>query len=334
MGTETDGGVGADRISGLPDHLLHSILLRLPDTAAAARTSALSRRWRRVWAHLPELSFRDHDGGRPWYSSKAHRRVDAALAEHAGATVTLLEIHLRYWFPADRAAPASLLQFASQRVAGALRLSVRDRCYGAGVELTPCERTTAIALTFHGQPLRFQQRAPAGGEFAALATLRIKKAYVDTGELGDAVSSSRCQRLKELFLKQVTLKGGAHVLSIRSGSLERLEFDVNAADFQARLHVDAPRLKTLLSPRVFSDAHIVPPNLSGTRLRCRTARCRWLTDAWSQVHTSVTGNGSGASSTSRRCAGTARITRPATASARPDAAVISSGWRLPQTLRR
>ncbi|WVZ66292.1 hypothetical protein U9M48_015535 [Paspalum notatum var. saurae] len=267
MGTEeTDGGV--DRISGLPDHLLHSILLRLPDTAAAARTGALSRRWRRVWAHLPELSFRDHGVG-PRYLSPAHRRVDAALAAHAGATVTLLDIHLRYWSPAvDRAAPPAFLRFASRRVAGELRLSVRDRCFSADIDLTPCERsrTTAIALTFHGQLLRFQRPPPTGGgEFAALATLRIKKANVDTGQLGDAVSSSRCPRLKELFLKQVALRGGPggdHVLSIRSGSLERLEIDVRAANFHARLHVDAPRLRTLVNPRVFSDADIVAPNLS------------------------------------------------------------------------
>lgn len=45
---------GDDRISDLPEELLHSILL--PTTADAARTSLLSRRWRRVWTSLPELS--------------------------------------------------------------------------------------------------------------------------------------------------------------------------------------------------------------------------------------------------------------------------------------
>ncbi|KAF0905149.1 hypothetical protein E2562_000945 [Oryza meyeriana var. granulata] len=44
-----------DYISGLPNELLHHILIRLLSTAAAARTSVLSRRWLRVWAHLPEL---------------------------------------------------------------------------------------------------------------------------------------------------------------------------------------------------------------------------------------------------------------------------------------
>ncbi|GJN11453.1 hypothetical protein PR202_ga29648 [Eleusine coracana subsp. coracana] len=46
---------GEDHISGLPDDLLHLILLRLGSTRVAARTSVLSRRWRRVWTHLPRL---------------------------------------------------------------------------------------------------------------------------------------------------------------------------------------------------------------------------------------------------------------------------------------
>ena len=46
-------GGAEDLISGLPDELLHIILIRLPSAAAAARTSVLSRRWRGVWAHMP-----------------------------------------------------------------------------------------------------------------------------------------------------------------------------------------------------------------------------------------------------------------------------------------
>ncbi|CAN6168368.1 unnamed protein product [Urochloa humidicola] len=64
---------GADRISSLPDDLLHVILLSLRDTAAAARTSVLSRRWRRVWAHVPGLSFHLARGGLPERASTPPR---------------------------------------------------------------------------------------------------------------------------------------------------------------------------------------------------------------------------------------------------------------------
>ncbi|CAN6334734.1 unnamed protein product [Urochloa humidicola] len=45
---------GEDLISGLPDEVLHDILVRLGCARAAARTSVLSHRLRRVWAHMPE----------------------------------------------------------------------------------------------------------------------------------------------------------------------------------------------------------------------------------------------------------------------------------------
>ncbi|CAL5091965.1 unnamed protein product [Urochloa decumbens] len=66
---------GEDRLSALPDDVLVVILLRL-DTAAAVRTSAVSRRWRRVWALLPELRF--PNGADP-------RLVASALASHEAA---------------------------------------------------------------------------------------------------------------------------------------------------------------------------------------------------------------------------------------------------------
>jgi hypothetical protein len=57
MEADRDGrGGGAEvLISHLSGEILHSILLRLPSTAAVARTSLISSRWRRVWTHIPEL---------------------------------------------------------------------------------------------------------------------------------------------------------------------------------------------------------------------------------------------------------------------------------------
>jgi hypothetical protein len=94
------GGVDVDRISSLPDHLLHSILLHMSDAEAAARTTVLSRRWRRVWADLLELSFCYNDRDVVGAQERAQRRVDAALAAFPRPTVTLLDIDLPLWVSA------------------------------------------------------------------------------------------------------------------------------------------------------------------------------------------------------------------------------------------
>ncbi|CAN6175752.1 unnamed protein product [Urochloa humidicola] len=267
MATEASDGGGADLISSLPDDLLLLILLRLRDTAAAARTSVLALRWRRVWAHLPELCFRYKH--RWIYSPRAHERVDAALAAHAAVTaVTVLDIGLPSWKPpqtaaaADPEAPNRLLQFASRRVAGELRLSLYSCMdWGDEIVLPTCERATAIKLSVSHHTLRFQPH-PGGGAFAALGTLRIENAYVHGNEIEDVVSYG-CPSLTELFLERVILKDGARALSIRSDTVERLEIDVNGycIDPILRLQIIAPEVR-ILSPGTLADCHVVAPKLS------------------------------------------------------------------------
>jgi hypothetical protein len=94
-----------DRISGLNDDLLIQVLVRLRSAAAAARTSVLSRRWRGLWRHLPELSFR----------RVAPDALQVALAQVAIPKLNLL--HIDYPFHRSRLsaeAVASLLRPAAR----------------------------------------------------------------------------------------------------------------------------------------------------------------------------------------------------------------------------
>ncbi|OEL32802.1 hypothetical protein BAE44_0006180, partial [Dichanthelium oligosanthes] len=75
---------GSDRISRLPDDLLLDILAHLCCARAAAHTSLLSRRWRGLWRHLPELSFREI----------APAALNAALANVARKELSLLDISI------------------------------------------------------------------------------------------------------------------------------------------------------------------------------------------------------------------------------------------------
>ncbi|CAL4957377.1 unnamed protein product [Urochloa decumbens] len=77
---------GEDRLSGLPDDLLHSILRGLP-LKHAARTSALSRRWARQWlralASSPAIDLTDRDFARGQPPSRAAATVTRCLRLHA-----------------------------------------------------------------------------------------------------------------------------------------------------------------------------------------------------------------------------------------------------------
>ncbi|CAL5083359.1 unnamed protein product [Urochloa decumbens] len=265
MGTDSECGIaggsqgsGRDYISGLPDSILQSILLRLEGTEEAARTSVVARRWRSVWAELPELSLSMAHG---------HSPVDAALAAYSAPTIRRLEIKMpqslwsrRVAIPAD--CVSLWLDFALLHLAGELRLKMpfvnmytKTTREKEEIVLPLCERVTAIFLTFHGETLRF--RLPPAGVFSALATLSISNVYVDGQELED-ILCSRCPCLKQLVLDAITVRGGAHVFSIRSDSLERLEV---TSQFHGCLQIVTPELQTFYAVFV-SDFHIAAPKLS------------------------------------------------------------------------
>ena len=152
-------GSGEDRISGLPDALLHEILVRLRSAAAAARTSVLSRRWRYVWAHLPELHL---VAPRAAAAASFPAAVDAALGGYLAPTLEHLGVshitdqHGRdLRIPAGRIAP--WLHFAAEHVVGELNLCLRvPQTFGlstpefvedeAVLELPVCGRAKRIEL--------------------------------------------------------------------------------------------------------------------------------------------------------------------------------------------
>ncbi|OEL20420.1 hypothetical protein BAE44_0018561 [Dichanthelium oligosanthes] len=254
--TERETPPGADRISDLPDELIQAILACLPSTAAAARTSVLSRRWRRVWNCVPALSFCVEQQRPLGAHSSTADAVDAALdAFSASATLDRLSIDVVAGpSPASRVAP--WLRFASLRLAGELRLSLAGGArkqiiammgpffmaqmipIGKGtkqLELSACERTTRIDL----ERINFTLCLPTSGAFAALRILRINVAKQVLGDIGHLVST-QCPRLRELEMCDVTTV--AANLSITSVSLENLVLRRVNFGKKGQIDVAAPRL--------------------------------------------------------------------------------------------
>lgn len=63
-----------DRISELPDELIHQIL-SFVDTKLAVQTSLISRRWKLLWMTLPFLKLRWDQQGPPKSTTKIARNV-------------------------------------------------------------------------------------------------------------------------------------------------------------------------------------------------------------------------------------------------------------------
>ncbi|KAF8669212.1 hypothetical protein HU200_051542 [Digitaria exilis] len=256
---------GADRISALPDELIQGILAWLPSTGAAARTSALSRRWRRVWTNVPALTFHVEQQRPLGPNSSTPAAVDAALQAYSATAATLSRLDIDVHdasSSASRAAP--WLTFASMRLAGELRLSlsggaaacrqqqamgvqmfvvhpiqiISNRPPPPHLDLPICERATRIDLA----RINCELRLPSAGAFAALRVLRIHEAKLVQGDVGRLVST-QCPRLVQLEMCDVSLSVAS--LAITSKSLERLVLRRVKLGMNGPINVAAPRMYCL-----------------------------------------------------------------------------------------
>ncbi|CAN6333700.1 unnamed protein product [Urochloa humidicola] len=232
-----------DLLSGLPDEILHLILLRLPSIAEAARTSVLSHRWRCIWTYMPELVLRGSSAPPPAASIDANLvSIDAVLRSSSAPSLQTLKIDISNIGQCDVSAHrvAPWVRFASERLAGKLhidlprpsdsrlprlrldqdRLFVRER--EEELPLPVCERATEIKIYLG---MNFYLRPPPAGSFTALTSLSIRSTQMDGGELGCVVSSAQCPLLRKLDLACIQLDT-TYDVTICSGSLECLHYSV------------------------------------------------------------------------------------------------------------
>ncbi|CAL4980442.1 unnamed protein product [Urochloa decumbens] len=272
---------GEDHISCLPDELLHSILLRLGSARAAARTSVLSRRWRLIWTHLPELVFGNasHDAPPPTPASFLDA-VDSAISSYAAPNLEAFVVVLpaagdnSLNVPARRVTP--WLRFAAEHLVGELILFMpRPRRMwprelqvnfnwidGEEVELPTCERAKAITLRLK-QDWRLRLRPT--GLFKTLTSLRILFCRMEGSELS-ALVCMQCPCLRDLTLCYVLVY--ASDVSIHSDSLQMLSFSIMKTH---RLEVVTPRLEYLYVGEATGEARISAPKL---------ARVVWCVDTY------------------------------------------------------
>ncbi|CAN6205355.1 unnamed protein product [Urochloa humidicola] len=216
------GGGAADRISGLPDDLLLHVLARL----RCARASLLSRRWRGLWGHLPELTFREITPG----------ALDAALAQVARTELSLLDIDVpeRHRFSSP-AGITSLLRAAARLAPAELRFVVwgHDKDRSIAVEVPRFRRATSIKLAVWNLFLNLPDHHDGGGcGFPAVERLCVQGCSFNFGAL-----MSQCPRLRLLELKTIN---GIGTIKVDSPIIESI--DVGGVGLRG-IDIVAPLLK-------------------------------------------------------------------------------------------
>ncbi|KAL6631048.1 hypothetical protein ACP70R_028388 [Stipagrostis hirtigluma subsp. patula] len=218
-----------DHISRLPDDLLLDVLSRLDSggqgflgsARLVARTSGVARRWRGLWASLPELTFRVLPVG----------SLPALLAQVTRPSLDLLEIIA---FLGKAAAPGgrvSSVLLAAQRLKPKnLVISLAGRVEGDEAIELPC-----VSLMLDLSDVKLSP--PQAGEFTALKSLILSSSNMEPGAL-----IPMCPSLSFLsFLAYSDFD----VVTVHSTSLEELVVECRAASGYeiGRIDVMAPLLK-------------------------------------------------------------------------------------------
>ncbi|CAI0394119.1 unnamed protein product [Linum tenue] len=182
--------VEIDRLSDLPDNILHHVLSFL-DTVTIVKTSILSRRWRCLWKDVPVLCFQ-RKGFRSKLGFEEHvNRILANRSHHA----TVREIRLDYyssglsWEEPDAKVFDSVLRYAasSQSPGGMIsrlhHLSIRnppvfDSFYRRFTDViasicTHRHHETLRTLNMHGVDVALVPMTAASG-FQMLTTLQLR----------------------------------------------------------------------------------------------------------------------------------------------------------------
>lgn len=252
MDDHDDPADDLDRISALPDDLLHIILSNLNNATTVTRTAVLSRRWRRVWTNAQALYFADMNPKRRRAIKPGQfgSFVDWAFAERGDADIQSLTIHMSYRKSATQDQINDWLRYAMRRAVKAFRFyyfsNARD---GQDLQLLPIvelpshARTASIVLFLGSSRLRLP--ASPAACYEALTELNLRWASFDEEEgasaggrtLGDFLSTC-CPRLRKLEMSSLKLLSR---LVLRTESLEELRISY-ANDLQS-LDVTAPNLR-------------------------------------------------------------------------------------------
>ncbi|CAO2209832.1 unnamed protein product [Urochloa humidicola] len=198
--------LAADRLSALPDALLHHVMSFMK-AWDVVRTCVLSRRWRSLWASAP--------------------CVDIRIGSYSDAPEDFAKFVYRLLLAREDLAPVETLRL---RTPG-------EEDYDVRMWIRHAIRRNARVIQLSGHVHQYVELD--GADFVSCHLRVLKLSYVEIEDKELRLMCSRCTSLEELELKHCEV-GGREIVS---ASLKRLA--MLKCKFTMNLSVDAPKLVSL-----------------------------------------------------------------------------------------
>ncbi|KAJ0666245.1 putative F-box domain, leucine-rich repeat domain superfamily, F-box-like domain superfamily [Helianthus annuus] len=246
--------VERDRLSSLPDNLIHKIL-SFASTKLAVETSVLSSRWRYIWTSMPCLNFSTKDFHTlPKFSTFVKRVL---LGRNNQIEVASVELTFRG--KVSQPFVGRILNYVLSHNVPQLSITFLP---GKKIEF-PLSRISSRSLkhlTMTGYAYKQSITTTPDWEMPALETLYIHCLTLYEGDNTDERISlfSNCASLKNLTIKKCVMGGGLYSFNICHPGLTSLTLE----DGFTGVNVDTPQLKKL-TIKQWEGVHLISaPNLS------------------------------------------------------------------------
>ncbi|XP_071717827.1 putative F-box/FBD/LRR-repeat protein At4g13965 [Rutidosis leptorrhynchoides] len=238
-----------DRISNLPDDIIHHILSFL-DLKYAMQTSALSKKWKLVWTFLPQLNLDSYK-----FSTISHfnKFVKHALL-HRNNLIEVSALELRCRALVTNYTFKRIVNYADLHNVRRLNLvwtTTKDHEFPEF--LFSCRALEDLTLEFDFTSNARCYISESGWDFPALKKLNLRNFVIDVSKYKRINLFSKCVNLKDLTLDRIEMCY-LEELSLCLPQLSNLTiYHRYSYDYPKVLNVVAPQLQNVKAPVVFID---------------------------------------------------------------------------------
>ncbi|CAI9275052.1 unnamed protein product [Lactuca saligna] len=260
-----------DRLSSLPDELIHKILFCY-DMKFAVQTCLLSSRWKLVWTLLPCLYF----SSREFRTLHKFAEFVTHVLSHRNHQIEVSSVKLHFYGAANKDFVRKIANYAFSH--NVQELTVSSSCSNSRKVYPSC-LFRSQSLKHFTMTCNYMQlcttKTGAPLDFPSLTTLNLS--YITLS--GDLFS--KCVNLKNLTLEWFTIKD-VEVFDIITPRLSNLMLIHGRRSIT--INVNAPRLENLTISNCYFSSLNAPPGLSSLCYTFQLSPCSFVRFSNDQFH--------------------------------------------------